>query len=362
MPGTNQFGHDRASPHLRNSRMNMRDLVGVGCVALTADEYGSEQYPCAVLLPSITQTRKVWNRAAKALAEASRYVRSLDWRRNGGSDSPKDYNYSLEDCVRDWVAVLAQLESRSVVVDSNFDSWIGLAVLGNTSVPIATGLVLTNPPPEFQSLNNKSNAKTVSEPTSSEDFDQGLFTGGFDFIELQNQREPAAKNLKLSTLLVRGIDSQLSSYNAMQRFAQLIPQTEVSEMEGAGNCFAFHRGDKFSALVLEFLENHVPHPPLQYVSSSDARTLRAAMGYFVTGITVITTLDDTKKPIGLTVNAFSLVSLNPPLISICLGNHVGSLDNFRAKNNFLSMCYIVGSSLFQIYLCLREVDRFVDID
>ena len=353
MPGTNQFGHDRASPHLRNSRMNIRDLIGVGCVALTADEYGSEEYPCAVLLPGITQTRKVWVSAAKALAQASCYVISLDLRGHGGSDSPKDCNYSLEACVGDLVAVLAQLESRSLVVGSNFGGWIGLAALGNTSAPIATGLVLTNPPPEFQGLNNKSNAKTVNEGASSEGFDQGLFAGGFDFIELQNQLEPAAKNLKLSTLLVRGIDSQLSLYDAMQRLAELIPQAEVLEIEGAGNYVAFDKGDEFSALVLEFLENHVPHPPLQYVSSSDARTLRATMGYFVTGIIVVTTLDDTKKPIGLTVNAFSSVSLDLPLISICLGNHVGSLDAFRAKNHFVLMCYILGSSLFKTYLRLR---------
>ena len=86
--------------------------------------------------------------------------------------------------------------------------------------------------------------------------------------------------------------------------------------------------------TLEFLENHVPHQPLQYVSGSDARTLRDAMGCFVTGITVVTTLDDTKKPIGLTVNSFSSVSLDPPLVSICLGNHVGSLDAFRAEKSF----------------------------
>jgi flavin reductase (DIM6/NTAB) family NADH-FMN oxidoreductase RutF/pimeloyl-ACP methyl ester carboxylesterase len=314
------------------------------------------------LLPGITQTRKVWVSAAKALAQAGRYVISLDLRGHGGSDSPKDCNYSLEAFMGDLVAVLAQLESRPVVVGSNFGGWIGLAALGNTSAPIATGLVLTNPPPEFQSLNNESIAKTVSERASSEDFDQGLFAGGFDFIELQNKLEPAAKSLKLPTLLVRGIDSQVSSSSATQRFADLIPQAEVSEIEGAGHYVAFDKSDEFSALVLEFLERHVPHQPPQYVSGSDSRTLRDAMGCFATGITVVTTLDEAKTPIGLTVNSFSSVSLDPPLVSVCLDNHAGSLDVFRAAQSFAINVLHTGQQSISNLFASKGVDRFAGVD
>jgi flavin reductase (DIM6/NTAB) family NADH-FMN oxidoreductase RutF/pimeloyl-ACP methyl ester carboxylesterase len=314
------------------------------------------------LLPGITQTRKVWVSAAKALAQAGRYVISLDLRGHGGSDSPKDCNYSLEAFMGDLVAVLAQLESRPVVVGSNFGGWIGLAALGNTSAPIATGLVLTNPPPEFQSLNNESIAKTVSERASSEDFDQGLFAGGFDFIELHNKLEPAAKSLKLPTLLVRGIDSQVSSSSATQRFADLIPQAEVSEIEGAGHYVAFDKSDEFSALVLEFLERHVPHQPPQYVSGSDSRTLRDAMGCFATGITVVTTLDEAKTPIGLTVNSFSSVSLDPPLVSVCLDNHAGSLDVFRAAQSFAINVLHTGQQSISNLFASKGVDRFAGVD
>jgi len=362
MPGTNQFGRDRALLCLRNSRMNIREFIGFGGVVLTADVVGNEDHPCVVLLPSLTQTRKVWESAAKALAQAGRYVISLDLRGHGGSDSPKDCNYSLEAFMGDLVAVLSQLESRPVLVGSNFGGWIGLAAIGNTSAPIATGLVLTNLPPEFQSLNNEGIAKTVSERASSDDFEQNLFAGGFDFIELQNKLEPAAKNLKLPTLLVRGIDSQISSSGATQRFADLIPQAEISEIEGAGHYVAFDKGDEFSALVLEFLENHVPHQPPQYVSGSDSRILRDAMGCFATGITVVTTLDEVETPIGLTVNSFSSVSLDPPLVSICLGNHVGSLDVFRAKESFAINVLNTGQQSISNLFASKGVDRFAGID
>jgi flavin reductase (DIM6/NTAB) family NADH-FMN oxidoreductase RutF len=47
---------------------------------------------------------------------------------------------------------------------------------------------------------------------------------------------------------------------------------------------------------------------------------RKVLGHFATGITVVTaTLPDGKR-FGFTVNAFSSLSLNPPLILVCVGN------------------------------------------
>ena len=41
--------------------------------------------------------------------------------------------------------------------------------------------------PWFKSLNEDSIAEIISERASSDDFDQGLFEGGFDFLELQSK-------------------------------------------------------------------------------------------------------------------------------------------------------------------------------
>ncbi len=46
----------------------------------------------------------------------------------------------------------------------------------------------------------------------------------------------------------------------------------------------------------------------------DSRQLRQVFGSFVTGVTVITTVDRAGKRHGLTANSFSSVSLDPPLI------------------------------------------------
>jgi 3-hydroxy-9,10-secoandrosta-1,3,5(10)-triene-9,17-dione monooxygenase reductase component len=46
-------------------------------------------------------------------------------------------------------------------------------------------------------------------------------------------------------------------------------------------------------------------------------SFRAVMGHFATGISVVTTFD-ADRPAGITVNAFSSVSLEPPLVLVAL--------------------------------------------
>jgi flavin reductase (DIM6/NTAB) family NADH-FMN oxidoreductase RutF len=54
----------------------------------------------------------------------------------------------------------------------------------------------------------------------------------------------------------------------------------------------------------------------------DSSAFRAALGRFATGVAIVTTLDDKRQPVGLTVSSFNSVSLQPPLIlwSLSLGS------------------------------------------
>ncbi|GAA5524051.1 p-hydroxyphenylacetate 3-hydroxylase, reductase component [Microbulbifer aestuariivivens] len=45
-----------------------------------------------------------------------------------------------------------------------------------------------------------------------------------------------------------------------------------------------------------------------------SRALRDTLGQFATGVTVVTTCDASGAPLGMTVNSFNSVSLDPPLI------------------------------------------------
>jgi 3-hydroxy-9,10-secoandrosta-1,3,5(10)-triene-9,17-dione monooxygenase reductase component len=62
--------------------------------------------------------------------------------------------------------------------------------------------------------------------------------------------------------------------------------------------------------------------------------LRDAMGRFATGVTVVTTLDAEGEPQGATANAFSSVSLDPPLILVCLAHTSRTLAALREHGSF----------------------------
>ncbi|MFN3610238.1 MAG: flavin reductase family protein [Hyphomonas sp.] len=65
----------------------------------------------------------------------------------------------------------------------------------------------------------------------------------------------------------------------------------------------------------------------------DATLWREAMGGFLTGVTVVTTLSDGKIA-GTAVNAFSAVSQDPPLLLVCLYRSSRSLEAIRTAGFF----------------------------
>ncbi|MEO9338505.1 flavin reductase family protein [Mesorhizobium sp. SB112] len=60
----------------------------------------------------------------------------------------------------------------------------------------------------------------------------------------------------------------------------------------------------------------------------DPRALRDAFGAFPTGVTVVTTRDGEGSPVGFTANSFTSVSLDPPLLLVCLA---------KTSRNFATM-------------------------
>lgn len=67
----------------------------------------------------------------------------------------------------------------------------------------------------------------------------------------------------------------------------------------------------------------------------DQREFRNTLGTFATGVTIITIEDENRENIGLTVNAFSSLSLDPPLILVCLDKKSGSVSAFQKDSPFV---------------------------
>ena len=58
-------------------------------------------------------------------------------------------------------------------------------------------------------------------------------------------------------------------------------------------------------------------PPQAAGEAPTAAEWRAAMGFFPSGVTIVSTWDG-EEPVGSTVNAFCSVSLSPPMLLVCI--------------------------------------------
>ena len=83
----------------------------------------------------------------------------------------------------------------------------------------------------------------------------------------------------------------------------------------------------------------MPPPPNsprgpQIGSRSGDAAFRRALGLFATGVTIVTLLDKTGRLCGFTANSFSSVSLDPPLVLVCVNYGARSYEHLRSRQAF----------------------------
>jgi flavin reductase (DIM6/NTAB) family NADH-FMN oxidoreductase RutF len=96
----------------------------------------------------------------------------------------------------------------------------------------------------------------------------------------------------------------------------------------------------------------------EYRSGHDPRTLRDALGCFATGVTVVTCLGPDGMPAGLTVNSFTSVSLDPPLLLVCLHKMAASSTQLTEAPYFAVNVLQTGQQPASIRFSTRDEDRF----
>ncbi len=100
-----------------------------------------------------------------------------------------------------------------------------------------------------------------------------------------------------------------------------------------------------------------PTPPP--VSS---REFRAACGRFATGITVVTSLGTDGLPVGVTVNSFSSVSLDPPLVLFCLDRAALSFPAFEVAKSFAINVLRDDQRPVSVRFSQQGAQKFSDLD
>lgn len=98
------------------------------------------------------------------------------------------------------------------------------------------------------------------------------------------------------------------------------------------------------------------------MTTLDAKALRNTFGQFMTGVTVVTTTDKDGAPVGFTANSFSSVSLDPPLLLICLANNSNSFDTFTNASGFAVNILAEQQSEISNTFARPVDDRFAAVD
>ena len=89
---------------------------------------------------------------------------------------------------------------------------------------------------------------------------------------------------------------------------------------------------------------------------------RAALGRFASGVTVVTTKDAQGNLQGLTVSAFCSVSLEPPLISVCIHKETGSHQSFLDCKTFIVNILAECQQQLSNHFASRRPDKFAEIE
>lgn len=90
--------------------------------------------------------------------------------------------------------------------------------------------------------------------------------------------------------------------------------------------------------------------------------LRDAFGAFATGVTVVTALDATGRPVGFTANSFTSVSLDPPLLLICLGKSSSNFAIFSQTARFAVNILAADQTDISQRFATPCADRFAGLD
>src|SRR5687768_18021864 len=102
--------------------------------------------------------------------------------------------------------------------------------------------------------------------------------------------------------------------------------------------------------------------PSEFRTGCDPRTLRDALGCFATGVTVVTCLDPEGRPVGFTANSFTSVSLDPPLLLVCVAKTARDYSTMTAAEHFAINILSEAQKDVSIKFARPLEDRFAAVD
>ncbi|WP_272007458.1 flavin reductase [Roseovarius sp. ZX-A-9] len=109
-------------------------------------------------------------------------------------------------------------------------------------------------------------------------------------------------------------------------------------------------------------DTYLSEMPALPMTDTEKRALRDAMGTFATGVTIVTTLQADGTPRGFTANSFTSVSLDPPLLLVCIAKTAHSCETFCAAPHFAVNVLSEDQKAVSNLFASRDPDKFDKCD
>jgi flavin reductase (DIM6/NTAB) family NADH-FMN oxidoreductase RutF len=94
----------------------------------------------------------------------------------------------------------------------------------------------------------------------------------------------------------------------------------------------------------------------------DKELFRQVLSHFPAGVTVVTTVDDDQRPHGLTATAFTSVSLDPPLVLVCVDKQAETYPRFAPAGVFAVNFLELGQRDISQLFAKHGGDKFSGLD
>src|SRR6478736_10566319 len=269
-------------------------------IHLVADVYGDPEDWPVLLMHGGGQTRHAWGGAAATRAEQGWRTVSLDLRGHGDSEWALNQDYSFSAYAADAIAVADQLGRPPVIVGASLGGVAAIIAEGTTDRVVSSALVIVDithrSNPEgiqrikdfmssgmegFATLEDAAEAIASYTPNRPKRVNpaglmkvlrqrpDGRWYWHWDPKFLSNDRtevpredfqalfEVALRNIRVPTLLVRGLLSDVVTEEGVQDFLEQIPGAKLVDVGGAAHMVAGDQNDAFSNAVVDFLEHDI---------------------------------------------------------------------------------------------------------
>jgi len=267
---------------------------------LVGDVWGDDDAWPVLLMHGGGQTRHAWGGTAQTLAEHGWRAVSMDLRGHGDSEWALNGDYSFTAFAGDCVAVGDSLGRPPVLVGASLGGVAAMIAEGGSDREVSSGLVVVDithrSNPEgiqrihdfmssglggFATLEDAAEAIGAYTPNRTKRVNpaglmkvlrqkpDGRWYWHWDpkFIDrgrtevpqedFQGLFEAALANIRVPTLLVRGLLSDVVTDEGIQDFLTKIPGSKLADVGDASHMVAGDQNDAFSTAVVDFLEHDV---------------------------------------------------------------------------------------------------------